>query len=127
MIGIDTDILLRAFLEDDMVQAKAAQDFLKSNAIANNIFISSYAILEFTLILKIQSFTRKEIYKAVITLVDNPSINIGQRTVLIAAAEKYIKGNADFGDYMIIAEGEQNSSTSFVTFGKAILKEVKTA
>ena len=58
---------------------------------------------------------------------DSLGINIGQREIMITAAEKYIKGNTDFGDYMILTEGEQNSSTKFVTFDKAILQEVKGA
>ncbi len=42
MIGIDTNILTRTFLEDDEIQGKAAQNFLKNN-ITNKIFIASYA------------------------------------------------------------------------------------
>ncbi|MFY9589267.1 type II toxin-antitoxin system VapC family toxin [Rickettsia endosymbiont of Halotydeus destructor] len=123
MIGIDTNILVRAFLEDDAVQAQTAQAFLKNNS----IFISSYAILEFAWVLKVKKFTRKEIYDAIITLVDSPSLTIGQREVITTALEKYSKGKADFGDYMIIAEGEQCSSRRFVTFDKVVLNEVKTA
>ncbi|KJV62094.1 hypothetical protein APHACPA_1114 [Rickettsia amblyommatis str. Ac/Pa] len=42
MIGIDTNILTRTFLEDDKIQGQAAQNFLKNN-IPNKIFIASYA------------------------------------------------------------------------------------
>jgi predicted nucleic-acid-binding protein len=123
MIGIDTNILVRAFLEDDAVQAQTAQAFLKNNS----IFISSYAILEFAWVLKVKKFTRKEIYDAIITLVDSPRLTIGQREVTITALEKYIKGKADFGDYMILSEGEQYSTRNFVTFDKVVLNEIKTA
>lgn len=126
MIGIDTNILTRTFLEDDEIQSKAAQNFLKNNA-KHKTFISSYAILEFVWILKVKKFSRLEIYEAVINLIDNSGFVIGNQEIIISAAEKYIKGKAGFADYMIIAEGEVNSVNSFISFDKEIVREVKNA
>lgn len=47
MIGADTNILVRAFLEDDSVQSKEAQIFLEEASGKGELFISSYTILEF--------------------------------------------------------------------------------
>ncbi|WP_064428866.1 PIN domain-containing protein [Rickettsia sp. Tenjiku01] len=126
MIGIDTNILTRTFLEDDEIQGKAAQNFLRNN-ITNKIFIASYVLLEFVWVLKVNKFTRQEIYEAVINLIDNSGFIIGHQDIIILATEKYIKGKADFADYMIIAEGEVNSANKFITFDKDIVREVKNA
>ncbi|WP_040257679.1 PIN domain-containing protein [Rickettsia hoogstraalii] len=126
MIGIDTNILTRTFLEDDEIQSKAAQNFLKNNA-KHKVFISSYAILEFVWILKVKKFTRQEIYEAVMNLIDNSGFVVGNQEVIISATEKYIKGKAGFADYMIIAEGEVNSINSFISFDREIIREVKNA
>ncbi|HJD62865.1 MAG TPA: PIN domain-containing protein [Rickettsia endosymbiont of Degeeriella rufa] len=126
MIGIDTNILTRTFLEDDEVQSKTAQNFLK-NHVNHKIFISSYAILEFSWVLKVKKFTRQEIYDAIINLIDNSGFIIGHQDIIISAAEKYIKGKADFADYMIISEGETNSVNNFVSFDKEIVQEIKSA
>lgn len=123
MIGVDTNILVRAFLEDDKSQAKRSQEFLAHNSKANNLFISSYAILEFVWVLKVKKFTRNEIYEAVITLIDSPGITIGQREVVVAAIEKFLKGKADFGDYIIVAEGEQHGSHYLKTFDQSLVDE----
>ncbi|ABV76206.1 hypothetical protein QBX69_03270 [Rickettsia rickettsii str. 'Sheila Smith'] len=80
MIGIDTNILTRTFLEDDEIQGKAAQNFLKHN-ITNKIFIASYALLKFVWVLKVNKFTRQEIYEAVINLIDNSSFIIGHQDI----------------------------------------------
>ena len=123
MIGIDTNILARAFLDDDARHSQAAKRFISSTAKLNKLFISSYAILEFAWVLKVKKFTRREIYEAIITLTDSPGITIGQREVVLAAAEKFVKGHADFGDYMIVAEGEYQGARTLKTFDQALLKE----
>jgi predicted nucleic-acid-binding protein len=123
MIGIDTNILVRAFLEDDKAQAKASQELMKHASDKQKLFISSYAILEFVWVLKVKKFTRKEVYEAVISLVDSPGVTVGNRDVVLEAIQKYMKGTGDFGDYMIIAEGEENGVHSLKTFDQAIIQE----
>jgi predicted nucleic-acid-binding protein len=124
MIGIDTNILVRAYLEDDKEQAEEAKEFLLKTTKEKSLFISSYAILEFAWVLKTKNHSRKEIYEAVIILMDSIGAIIGQKDVVLTALEKYIKGKADFGDYMILAEGEKNKAYKLKTFDKAIQKEL---
>jgi len=124
LIGIDTNVLVRTFLEDDVAQAKAAKDIMESSAKDGKLFISSYAILEFVWVLKVKKIPRKEIYEAIIMLTDSPGVTIGQRDVVLAAAEKFITGKADFGDYMILSEGEKHGSKVLKTFDQALLNEV---
>lgn len=124
MIGADTNILARAFLEDDSTQSKKAQKFLEEMANLGELFISSYAILEFAWVLKVKKFTREEIYNALITLCDSTGITIGNIEVVLLALEKYKKGKADFGDYMIVAEGELNRALKIKTFDNILNKEL---
>ena len=124
MIGTDTNILVRAYLEDDKKQAEEAKEFLLKTTKEKSLFISSYAILEFAWVLKTKNYSRKEIYEAVIMLMDSIGVIIGQKDVVLTALEKYIKGKADFGDYMILAEGEKNKAYKLKTFDKAIQKEL---
>lgn len=123
MIGIDTNILVRAFLEDDLEQAEKAKEVMEKSAKASQLFVSSYALLEFVWVLKVKKFTRKEIYDAIITLTDSLGVTIGQREVVLAAADKFKKGKADFADYMIIAEGEKFGARSLKTFDQAMCNE----
>jgi len=124
MIGTDTNILVRAYLEDDKEQAEEAKEFLLKTTKDKSLFISSYAIFEFAWVLKTKNYSRKEIYEAVIMLMDSIGVIIGQKDVVLTALEKYIKGKADFGDYMILAEGEKNKAYKLKTFDKAIQKEL---
>lgn len=123
MIGIDTNILIRVFLEDDADQAEAAKKLMEATSKHNQLFISSYALLEFVWVLKVKKFTRKEIYEAIITLADSPGVTIGQREVVLLAAERFCKGKADFGDYMIFSEGEKYGAKNLKTFDSALIEE----
>lgn len=128
MIGIDTNILVRAFMEDDLDQAQKAQKLMGCTAQESRLFISSYALLDFVWELrKTKKFSRLEIYEAIITLTDSPGITIGQREVVLSACEKYLKGKADFADYMILSEGEQHGAKELKTFDRAVLAEVHNA
>ena len=127
MPNVDTNVIVRTFLNDDPVQARQAQNCLKQAADNKELFISSYALLEFVWILKVKKFSRQQIYHAILTLADAAGTTLGQRSVVLAAAGKYLKGSADFGDYMIIAEGEAHGVHSFKTFDQAVLNELSTA
>ncbi|HQS83742.1 MAG: DNA-binding protein [Alphaproteobacteria bacterium 16-39-46] len=123
MIGVDTNILVRAFLEDDYEQTKKSQNFLETSSQKERVFISSYTILEFVWVLKTKKYARSEIYDAVITFLDSPRIIVGQREVVLTALEKYLKGRADFGDYMILSEGEQYNCYHLKTFDQDFINE----
>src|SRR5260363_266876 len=106
MIGVDTNVLVRAVFEDHPKESPLAQQFLKQTAKDKKLFVSSYAVLEMVWVLKVKQRSRQEIYEAVLDLLDSPGIMVGQREVVMSALEKYIKGKADFGDYLILSEGE---------------------
>jgi predicted nucleic-acid-binding protein len=87
------------------------------------LFISSYALLEMIWVLKVKNRSRQEIHEAVIDLLDSPGIIMGNREIVITAIERYIKGKADFGDYLILSEGEFNDAQNLASFDKVFYKE----
>lgn len=78
------------------------------------------ALLEFEWVFK-KKITRSNIYNALITLMDYPGISGGQREIVLNALEKYLKGTADFGDCIILAEGEKYNCHRLKTLDKALL------
>lgn len=123
MLGSDTNVLVRAVLDDHLEESKLAKRFLKKAAEGKKLFISSYAILEMIWVLKVKKRSRKEISEALLCLLDSPGVLIGQRDVIISALEKYMKGKADFGDYLILAEGELYGASKLASFDKAFCKD----
>ena len=125
MISVDTNILLRAVLEDDLSQSQIARVFLEEACRENKLFISSFAILEMVWILKMKKRSREQICESILDLVDSPGIVIGNREIVIRAVEKYSHGKADFGDYMILSEGECFGSKQMVSFDQTLSSEIK--
>lgn len=123
MIGVDTNILLRAVLDDHPAEAEIAKRFLKKLTDSKRLFISSYAILEMVWVLKVKKYSRAEIYDVVLMLLDTSGITIGQREVLVFALEMYIKGKADFGDYLILAESKSFEAPKVASFDKVFCKD----
>lgn len=127
MISVDSNILVRIFLEDNIEQAKRAQNLMNQAGNGMRIFISSYALLEFVWVMKIKKIPRSEIYNVLIIMADTPGITVGNREIVLSAAEKYHKGKADFGDYMIWADGDYNGSKEIKTFDQTFIAEVNIA
>lgn len=123
MIGIDTNVLVRVCLDDNPEEAEIAKQLLKGLSTQKKLFISSYAILELVWVLKGKGKSRQQVVELLLTLLDSPGIVVGQREVLLTALEYYQRGKADFGDYMILAEGEANHTHYLATFDKALYKE----
>lgn len=123
MIGCDTNVLVRAVMDDDPAEAKIAKQFLKKITSEKKLFVASYAILEMVWVLKVKKRTREEIKVAILNLLDASGVAIGQREVIIAALEMYSKGKADFGDYLILAESRLNGALSLASFDKDFCKD----
>jgi predicted nucleic-acid-binding protein len=126
MIGSDTNVIVRAVLDDHPDESKLARRFLKK-AEDKKLFISSYAILEMVWVLKVKKRTRAEIYESILDLLDSPGIVIGQREVIVSALERYINGKADFGDYLILAEGELYDAPKLASFDKEFCRDTRHA
>lgn len=127
MISVDTNVLVRAFLHDHPEQAKEAEFFLKNAAHKEELFISSYALLEMVWVLKVQKYSPPEICEALLDLLDSPGIVIGQRAVVSRAVEMSSRGKADFGDYMILAEGLENGCSTVATFDQKFRQDTSAA
>ena len=125
MIGADTNILVRVYLEDNPSEAALAKKWLRKAVSKKQLFLSSYAILEMVWVLKTKRRSREEIVEAVSDLIDSPGIVVGRREVLAAALEKYSKGKADFGDYLILAEGEEYRANGLATFDQQLIDDDK--
>lgn len=127
MIGCDTNVLVRAVMEDDPAEAKIAKQFLKKISSEKKLFIGSYAILEMVWVLKVKKRTRQEIRDAILNLLDSLGVAIGQREAVTEALEMYAKGKADFGDYLILAESRLNGASAIASFDKDFCKNNKHA
>jgi predicted nucleic-acid-binding protein len=123
MLGVDTNILVRAVLDDNEIESAQARKLLKKAAEKKQLFISSYALLEMVWVLKVKKRTRSEIYESILDLLDSAGVIMSQREIVISALELYMKGKADFGDYLILAESLHHNAKPVASFDKLFCKE----
>jgi predicted nucleic-acid-binding protein len=111
--SVDTNVVLRFLLGDDVVQTPLADAI-----IASDITIPLTVLLEVGWVLASRyGFDREQLSQALIQLVDRPSIHFVDRESVRAALLLFAQGT-DFADaiHLVAARGTE----SFVTFDKGI-------
>ena len=133
MIAIDTNVLLRYLLQDDVAQAKKAFKVINGNPI---VLISDVVLVEtlWTLCGKKYRITHDEVVSTVQALFAEPSIVFEQAQTVCCAFGDYVaanedgKGKVDFPDALILnigrdlAKNSDQKYGSFYTFDKAALR-----
>ena len=125
MISVDTNVLVRAVLDDHPTDSALAQNIIQEVSDERSLFISSYALIEMIWVLKVKKINRATICEVLFDLLDSPGIVIGQRETIIKALEMYKQGQADFADYLILAESTKHDAPTLVSFDKTLCREQK--
>lgn len=110
----DTNVLLRAAVQDDPAQTPVAKQILKE---AEQVIVSRHALCEFVWVLaRIYKLPRTEIVTAMYKLLD--ASNVITDNAAVAAGFKAMEAGADFADGVIGYEGAWLGGEIFVSFDK---------
>lgn len=124
MIGIDTNVLVRYFIEDDPVQSRLTDSFFRSLSSADPGWISQATILEFAWIMKsVRRLDRKTIAAMMGKLTMLDSIVVERADIVDKALQWYRNGNAEFADCLIAASGRAAGCAKTVTFDKIAARD----
>jgi predicted nucleic-acid-binding protein len=113
-IIVDTNLLVRAAVQDDPEQALAAKRTLKE---ADQAIIGRHALCEFIWVLRhTYRFPSKEIVTALHSLLNAKNVVVDDAAV--AAGLDAMGAGADFADGVIAYEGRWLGGETFVSFDK---------
>lgn len=119
MIGIDTNVLLRATLRDDPEQATAADRLLSGCTPEQPAFISVPVICEYVWTLSRRvKLSRGSIANHIRSVIRNPTFRIQERDSVAAAFFRYVDGRVDFVDYLIFDLNWRAGATTTHTFDR---------
>jgi predicted nucleic-acid-binding protein len=119
MIGIDTNLLVRLFTNDDKKQAKFAAQLIETNP----IFISKSVLLETEWVLRYTyDLAADVIYDAFEKLLGLPNITVEDLSCILQTLEWY-KKDFDFADALHLASS--HTAKKFATLDKAFIKKAK--
>jgi predicted nucleic-acid-binding protein len=114
MTIVDTNILLRASLNDDPEQSRIAQSIF---ADADKLVVPTYAICEFVwVMLRSYKLSRENVASAVLRLINIEKVVCDDESV--AAGLGFLSAGGDFADGVIEFEGRRLGGQTFVTFDR---------
>ncbi|MBV8103636.1 MAG: type II toxin-antitoxin system VapC family toxin [Hyphomicrobiales bacterium] len=122
MIGLDTNVLLRLFIDDDPRQYERARKFVDAATSGEPCLVNSVVLAEFAWTLG-RSFKKKrpEIAHLVAEVLSADDLEIPCRRAAFSALGAYRAGKADFPDYLIAEMNSELGCASTATFDRAAL------
>jgi predicted nucleic-acid-binding protein len=125
LIGLDTNILLRATLDDDPVQSKAAQRLLKGLGEAERGFVNLPVLMEFFWVLRSRYRLPQARLAAVMRdLLGVEYIEFESLEVVGKALATYEGGTADFADMIIALRNRELGAARTFTFDEGAARSV---
>jgi len=120
MIGLDTNILVRLAIEDDLVQLRKARAFLDANCSAGEPgFVNRITLCEMVWVLTSNySLRRAEIARHIIALMASTDVVIEDVDAVRAAVPRYVHGNIGFADLLIAETNLAAGCKATATFDK---------
>lgn len=117
MTGLDTNVLLRYFLNDDPGQSPKAQHAMRSLNEAEPGWIGLATILEFVWVLKSKNRAKKSAIAAALEdLLAQDFIVVEQGKVVAQAVRRFRISKAEFADCLIAASAHAAGCTRILTF-----------
>ena len=124
MVGIDTNILVRHMVQDDVKQAKLATALIETECSpANPAHIPLLVLCETVWVLSsAYGYAREQITMALRQIMLTESFDIEEHAIAWNALAGYENGNADFADGIITRLNRERGCTTTYTFDKKAAK-----
>jgi predicted nucleic-acid-binding protein len=124
VIGLDTNVLLRAVLGDDRIWSTRAERFLNENCNSGNPgYINAIVLAEAFWVLRGQSgFDKAKLIDFIEGLLDSENFLIADEAAVALAVQDYATGQAGFADYLIARLNEVAGATPTYAVDKAATK-----
>jgi predicted nucleic-acid-binding protein len=120
MIGIDTNVLLRMYVDDVSapVQVAAARAMIAARG-GEGLWISLPVVLEATWLLQRYGQGRSLVVRFLVDLLDRAAFVVQERGAIEATLERYCARRIGYADCLIEALAEQNDVKVTYTFDRA--------
>lgn len=119
MIAVDTNVLVRAILDDEPKQSPLARRVIEH---ARNVAVPITVVLELAWVLKSVGWSRNQVHQALSTLALQPTVQLDRAAEVLAALEDYQAGPADFADYLNLHLARTLGARKLVTFDRKLAK-----
>jgi len=124
MLALDTNVIVRYIAQDDPVQSKAAtRVFEKLISDENHGFITAIALCETLWVLaRAYGQPRVKLAEVIEALLKADNLELEHRDLVWSAREDFLRGKADFSDYLIARIGKAQGAATTLSFDGNALK-----
>ena len=125
MIALDTNVLVRFLVEDDLEQSKRAATLIERTVEADErLFISDIVVCELVWVLSgAYRFKREEIASTLGDLVRARHLRFDEPDAIARALGAFRAGAGDFADYLIREQARATGCDRVATFDRVLQKE----
>jgi predicted nucleic-acid-binding protein len=124
VIGLDTNVLLRFFAQDDKQQSPLADATMASLTTRNPGWIAVATVLEFVWAMsKSMRFPKPVVCNAIDRMLTLDTIVIEQEEIVSSAVQQYRSTRADFADCLIAASARAAGCSKTVTFDRIAARD----
>jgi predicted nucleic-acid-binding protein len=124
MIGLDTNVLARLFVEDDSLQARQAREFVSARCTRQNPgFIDRVALCELVWVLaSVHDYRRAEIAPVIEKLLSSRDLMLEDDGAVRTALQAFKTRNIDFADALICEVNRARGCEAIATFDRRAAK-----
>lgn len=124
MIGLDTNVLARLFVEDDVQQARQAREFVAARCTRQNPgFVDRVALCELVWVLSsVHDYRRAEIAPIIEKLLSSRDLFVEDEAAVRAALRIFTSRNIDFADALIGEVNRVRGCEATATFDRKAAK-----
>ena len=121
MVALDTNVIVRYLVRDNLEQAEAARGLVEGLTSENPGFICRESMVEIAWVLKrVYRFSRAQISETLVELTASESIVVECSEEVAAAAYRYGEGGAEFADLMILSAAVRAGTGPLYTFDRKL-------
>jgi len=120
VIAVDTNVLVRFFVQDDERQYQQAARLLQSSEDSGeSIYVSNIVLAELVWVLKgAYKIPKLDIIKALSVLLANRLFVFADAELVRDTLNKYQSGTSDFADYLLALDGLKQQARTTFTFDR---------
>ncbi len=123
VLAVDTNVLLRYFVDDIPAQAKAAVSLIDSLTPEMPGFVGREVALEVVWVLeRSYDFSRSRIVNAMLNLMEKDGLIVENAQDVAYAFHQYSQSNDDFSDLMILAAAKRMGARPLYTFDRKLAR-----
>lgn len=120
MIGLDTNILVRYFLDDDPVWSPTVSLLVEKHLSEDwPGYVNIVTLVELVWILRRQpSYDREKLFQLIMGMANSKVLVLEDANIVKAAAQQFRGGQAGFADYLIAERNAASGATETVTLDR---------